>query len=264
MEFLPRDLKGVGRIIVELLVIGGIGACAWIAYPHQIRTVLSQAYQEHWPCAQPVTYRIGAIDPRFKFSDEQVSVLLADAADKWNTAAGKTVLSDDPLNGTVVVNFIYDSRQENSAAMSTINTAVSSDQDSYRVLSAEYAVQLGNYQSKKVDYDAAAAAFDGDQRAFNQEIQSWNDKGGAPSSVYAQLQSKRAQLETQQSQLETQLTALNAAADEVNFTAKQINVLIDSLNLNVKKYDAVGAKLPGEFEEGLFTSSFGSEVIDIY
>ncbi len=264
MEIVPHTKSAWQRSLLELVVIVAILCFVFFIFPQQTRVVLSQAYQRFFPCDAPVTYRIGTIDPRFGLSQAQVLTLLQNAAGKWNTAAGKTVLAYDPSHGVVVVNFVYDYRQNAEDEMSSIDSSVDSGMAQYNDLKEEYAAQQTQYLSDKSAFDSAYASFQNQQDEYNQEVQQWNARGGAPSSTYDQLQSQKAALQTQSSQLEAQQTSLNTEVDSLNSLADEINQLIGALNLNVEKYDAIGATTGSEFEEGVFESSFGEESINIY
>ena len=264
MEIVPTDMRGIGRALLELAVIGAVLITAWIVFPHATRTFLAQALESTRPCSYPLSYRIGTVDPRFELSTAQVAELLAGAASNWNTAAGKTVLSAEPGTGVVTVNFVYDNRQQRASTMNTIKSSVNDDKSTYDALVGEYKSAQSAYQAQKASYDAAAAAFQGRTQVYQQQVASWNSRGGAPADVYAQLQAEKTQLDSQQAALDQLVRSINASAASLNALSGQINQLIDTLNLKVQKYNAVGAQGAGEFEEGLFTSSPGSETIDIY
>lgn len=257
-------MRGLGRAVVEIAIMGSVAATAYFCFPHQVRTLLSQTYENYWPCTAPLTYRIGTIDPRFNLSTSSVESLLAQAAGKWNTAAKKEVLAEDPRNGIVVVDFVYDARQQTATTMNTIGSSVSDERSSYDTLVAEYNDKKDAFASQKEQYDTAKSSFDARVQAYQQTVASWNERGGAPDDTYAQLQSQKTQLDADQTALNAQVTALNASAAEINSLASQINGLIDSLNLKIAKYNEVGATNGGQFEEGLFTSKPGLETIDIY
>ena len=264
MEIVPHGVRGLGRTLFEIALIGSVIAVAWFRYPTETRTVLAQAYQKVSPCSVPHTYRIGTIDPRFGLSHVQVEKLLASAASKWNTAADKNVLLYDPQHGTVVVSFVYDYRQNAQVKLNSIGSVVSDGRSTYDALKAQYATMQSAYLTKKAAYISVLETFNTAQTSYNNEVQSWNAKGGAPAPVYAQLQSQKAQLAQQQVILQSQLSSLNTDATALNSVATSINQLIDTLNLSVAKYNAVNASTGGSFEEGLYQSSLGKETITIY
>lgn len=264
MRIVPRTYGDIARFFAEIACIAFVGYAGWIAYPHQIRTVVSQAYQRVWPCGGPISYRIGSIDPRFDLATSQVETLLQNAAGKWNTASGKDVLAYDQQNGVVTVSFVYDERQETQSALSEAKSAVASGQGSYETLSAQYASAMSDYDSKKAAYQGAEATYEKNRGEYEQEVAEWNARGGAPQSVYDQLESMRTTLQSEQDDLNAQSAAINQEVDTINMLAKEINTQIDSLNLKIDKYNSIGASLGGTFEEGEFDSSFANESITIY
>lgn len=67
MEIVPHERTGWERGLLEIVIIFAILCFTYFLFPQQTRTVLSQAYQHFFPCDAPITYRIGAVDPRFGF-----------------------------------------------------------------------------------------------------------------------------------------------------------------------------------------------------
>jgi hypothetical protein len=264
MEAIPSEKFGWWRSFFEVIVIVVTLYCVWFIYPQQTRTVLSQAYQHFSPCSAPVTYRIGTIDPRFNLTQIQVQALLEDDANKWNTAAGKSVLLYDQSNGIVTVNFIYDYRQKATNQLNKISTSVGSSVTQYNAINTEYTSKKNQYLSDKEAYESMLASFQNKQNAYNQEVQQWNARGGAPGGTYNELQQEKAQLQVQSSGLQAQESSLNDEVNALNALSDQINQLISSRNLNVQKYNTIGATTGNEFEEGLFQSSFANEMINIY
>jgi hypothetical protein len=75
-------------------------------------TVLLQVFHRpSCPCSEPLTYRIGSVDARFRLDDEEVRHAVHEAVSLWDRASGRELFREDP-QGDIVINLVYDYRQE--------------------------------------------------------------------------------------------------------------------------------------------------------
>lgn len=63
------------------------------------------------PCQNPLTYQLGEIDSRFGITEEEVEKAMESAAAMWSSVLGRSLAVYDE-NGAVVINLVYDDRQE--------------------------------------------------------------------------------------------------------------------------------------------------------
>lgn len=250
-------------LLQSLVFVVVLGTLAYV-FQSQLPTAWSQVSHTVLPCTQPLTYKIGLIDPRFGLSTSTVLADIAEASQVWDSASGKQLFAYDQAHGAVTINFTYDTRQRTIADLKNLGITVSTNQSSYDALKAKYDAADAEYRSQKSSFESALASFNTKNAAYQSEVSAWNAKGGAPPDVYARLQNEQAVLVSAQSQLQSQQDMLNAQAANINAFAATLNNLITELNLSVSKYNTVGSSLGSTFEEGLYTSSLGTQEIDIY
>ena len=255
-----RAIKFLVNLFVLVAVLGGL----FYFFQDQSRTVAAQAIQEIAPCARPVTYRIGTIDPKFGISKKQITDDVAAAAKIWDLGSGRQLFKLDQEHGIVVIDLIYDSRQATTAKLGQLGVAAGDDRSTYDAAKARYTAMFSDYQSKKAAFESEAAAFQARQDSYNQEVQSWNARGGAPKDVYERLQSEKQSLSSEADKLKAEQSSINAEVGDVNALASELNHLIDVLNLDVAKYNSTGATNGSEFEEAVYVRSLGSEAIHVY
>lgn len=175
-----------------------------------ILAVVAAAAAGYWyyahpaPCSQPLTYRIGTLDPRFGVSTSSAIADAQKAASLWNAAAGKMLLEYSPT-GEMPINFVYDQRQQATDLGKTINS--------------EQAV----YDQKKAALDAERTQYETAVAKYQQQVQYWNARGGAPQDVYDQLEAKRQQLDQQLNDINAKIAALNALAQSTNTKVSTYN-----------------------------------------
>ena len=217
-------------VLIALMV--GVGYWAY-ANPRQVRTVVRTVTGNNAPCANPLTYSIGSIDPRFGIATTTLEQDLVDAGYIWDGAAGKQLFSYMPTGGDVTVNLVYDNRQSATDQLSTLGVRVESSRASYDALKARYDTLASQVSAEEAQYHAQVAVYE--------------RRGG--DALFADIK-------TLEARLKADVTTLNALA-----TA--LNQLIVQLNMNVAQYNNAGAGT-GEFEEGLYELSGGVQTITIY
>ena len=263
MEIIPQSWSGVMRGLGEICLITLIITGGWVLYPHEIRTIFQQAYDRQFPCGVPVTYRIGTIDPRFALSQVQVQTLLDHAAHQWNVAEGTDIVTPDPINGVVIVNFVYDKRQQTQNQLDQVDNTVSDNKASYEALKMRYDSMLADYNTKKAEYQSQLDSFNTSRIAYESRVATWRGRP-IPQNMFAELQSESKTLTSQQTTLNNESLALNAMATDLNNLTDTINQRISELNLNVAKFNSISATLGHTYEEGVFASTLGHETITIY
>lgn len=251
------------KIIKTLVVviIAGLAIYVWRAPLH---TVYVQTYAVLFPCREPITYRLGVIDPQFGLSTSTALADMERAARLWDQGADKKLLVYDQARGAVVISFTYDMRQETTQKLSAIGASVNQDRAAYDALKTEYASVYADYINKKAAFVAANDTLKKESAQYQAEVASWNARGGAPKNAYDQLQAQKARLAQMQADLQRQQKEINAQVDEVNQLVAELNGLAKSLNLDVSAYNTIGALAGGEFEQGVYESSLGQRTITIF
>jgi hypothetical protein len=253
------------RVIEWLVLIVLVGGAGYVGYTHQaqVQGMAREVENTVSPCASPLTYSIGSVDPHFGISNSVLVADLKDAEGIWETASGKNLFQYEASGGDVTVNLVYDSRQAATDKLKAAGIQVDQSQASYDALKARYDALNAQVAREQSQYDASAAAYKRDEAAYNAEVDQSNAQGGASPAEYERLQADKTTLEAEYASVKSLEVSVNADVDTVNALATTINQLIVQLNLNVAQYNQTGAAA-GEFEEGLYELSDGVQTISIY
>lgn len=239
--------KYIGTALLWV-VFAGVAAYAW-----QARYV---------PCHAPIEYRIGTIDPRFGLSEEDFIKDIAKASDLWSNAEGKPLFAYNP-KGTLVINLIYDTRQQATQKAAVLNEVIDETGRVASSVRAQYSSLQSSYNAAQAEYKAKVADFNEAQSAYNERVDYWNDKEGAPPAEYAKLSAQKRVLIQQLEALEAKRREINRLADEINALIDKYNLLVGHINTNVDAINNNGL-VGTEFEEGVYTSNALGQRIDIY
>jgi|CXWL01.1.fsa_nt_gi hypothetical protein len=210
------------------------------------------------PCADPIPYSIGSIDPKFGVSKEQVATKLAQASELWNSASGKQLFVYAPLDSNAIpVSFIYDRRQETVTLSSSINSTGALQQEEREQLE----VLQKQYSTAQEKYGRAVTELTKKYNAYNQKVQKVNASGGADPQTFAQLEKEKSYLAATQETLETQHLLLQEQSVELGQKIALYNTNVADINKVVRDFNATSG---GDFEEGLYSEDATGKRISIY
>lgn len=267
---LKKLLKFIIKILV-LLLLGGLvyfyraPLATWLApYSNRFFTNLNYRLEELVPCQQPITLSLGEVDPQFKLSEMQLTTAINQANEIWSQPFGKPLFNLVATSGSVVINLVYDNRQETTDKLKKLGIVVGNDQQAYEQLKAKYDALNQQYQAQKTALKGLIANYDARQADYNSEVNKWNKKGGAPDNIFEQLAKTKSALESQLAAVNEQTNQVNLLVQDLNTEGTALNRLISELNLNVNKYNTVGGAVGSEFEEGVYIQDEAGRRINVY
>lgn len=209
-------------------------------------------------CPAPLSYRIGALDERFSLTQEEVRLAVGEAESVWENATGKNLFTYDDT-GELVVNFVYDERQELSNSEDLLKEKLDATQNVSDAMRDTYTTLVNKYNAERLTYTAQAEAYEARLLAYNQEVEKYNNRGGAPADVYAALEEEKRQLSREQSALSAYANKLSALVSEINSVGEKANRIVNTYNQGIDVYNNTFATAR-EFTQGDYTNS----TINIY
>lgn len=209
------------------------------------------------PCAKPLQYAIGTVDPRFNLSAGDFLADAQDAEKIWETQSGKNLFEYNP-NAQFKINLIFDSRQLQSNEADALTKNLDQLEVAHNQIVTQYKNLSGTYAQSVAKYNADAADYQKKLDDYNQAVADWNKNGGSQDE-YDKLKNKKKDLEDLYTQLEKERLAVNALVGKTNNLASKEQGVVNEYNANVSTYKN---KYGGgrEFEKGLYD---GTE-INIY
>jgi hypothetical protein len=209
-------------------------------------------------CPAPLSYRIGALDERFSLSQEEVRLAVGEAESIWENATGKNLFTYDD-EGELVVNFVYDERQELSNKEDLLKEKLDATENVSDAMRDTYTTLVNTYNAERLTYAEKASVYEARLLAYNQEVEKYNERGGAPADIYASLEKEKRQLAREQSALNTYANKLNALVSEINSVGEKANRVVTTYNQGIDVYNNTFGTAR-EFTQGDYTNS----TINIY
>lgn len=213
--------------IFKILLWGLIAAVIIVGY----KTPYSQ-------CDIPLTYKIGTIDPKFNFKNDEALTDLKKGSQILSNAYGKRLFEYASGSGELTINFVYDQRTALKSGITNLE---------------------GNINQKDTSLQQQANAYESDIRVLQQkvndlnaQIQKYNSAGGVPPDVYANIIN-------QQNQLKSEENTLNNRAKQLNLASQNFNSQVKVLNQNVNQFNQTLLQKP---EEGQYNPN--NKTITVY
>ncbi|MDP2641987.1 MAG: matrixin family metalloprotease [bacterium] len=216
------------------------------------------------PCEEPIAYAIGSFDRRFGLSTENFLVALSQAEALWEESLGVELFVYKPEQADLLINLVYDYRQETTSTLSDIESTVAESEAAYDALQAKYDRLKAEYDSANKIYEARLEAFEAKNNAYETAVDNWNNSRRNSREQFDRLESERLALEKDAESLKLLETEINGKAREINVLVGTLNRMADLLNLNVEAYNTIGAKRGETFTGGLYYRDESAEAIDIY
>ena len=177
--------------------------------------------------AQPkvVKYRVGTIDPRFKISEQELTLLAYEATKIWESALNQSLFEYHP-DANLKINLIYDERQERSEDIDQINQVLDEKEAELEKMRQRLDSQLKDLERRK--------------QILEQE--------------YQQLRSERSQWSLSEFESGENIQRINRLIDDLNQRRDQLSAEYDTYHLNVKLYNQKVKEFNEYAEKGMHYS----------
>ncbi len=222
-----------------------------------------RAFQQYFPCKQPIYYRLGTFDTRFGISKEQFIKDLASAEKIWEDPTGIDLFEYSP-SGNLKINLIYDSRQLTTDELSSMNSTLDNGKESYDKLTTEYKQQQASHDQKSSDFETRLANFNVRKGNYEAEVAMYNKQGTVSAEIKNRLNTERDYLNTESSAINQLHTDLDNEVTSLNAMIANINQNANTLNMGVNQYNTISAPLSEGFNEGIYKSDPKGQEIDVY
>jgi len=211
----------------------------------------------------PLTYRIGAVDPRFGLSREDFSGAVAQAASLWKQAVSRDVFRAD-AKGVVEINLVYDYRQEAADRMKGLSFKIENTKGSYEQLKAHFETLKRESDLKSSGLTQDFADHNSRVATFNRQVETARQRGGVEEATARQLEAEQRQLATQKEDLVRRQEELKTSVETLRSMAVVINEIASNHNLDLVNYRDTGSQLGPEFSEGIYEQKGTRRTITIY
>jgi hypothetical protein len=179
------------------------------------------------PCGNIVTYRIGQIDERFGISRSEFSRLVKKAADMWAVPFSEA-LFEETSNGRILIEMVYDHRQDATGKLAQIDRNVREDSKTYHQLKS-------SHDKLQKEHDLKKARWDRDSAEYRARLQRFREVN------MASLQRGRVSEETSRL-LQGERNALNAMYNDLQERRKELKEIAARTDELVSMMDGIAGR----------------------
>lgn len=229
-------------LIAGLLLIG-----LAIASRHLLREHLAPDPYAHRPCAIPVAYTLGDVDPRFGFDRYDVIAAMAAATELWEAESGAALFIESGHPRAMRVRLVYDERQRAALRRGSLRGSLELDQADLAREEEDLAAWSGRIELARAAHERHSAELEPRLERHEAAVAAWNAGAGERSDAARRaLEAESAMLRAELAELERAGQALNADVDAYNRRVEEARSRAAELNSQLEHYNATAAEDPVE------------------
>lgn len=248
-------------VLIALAAAAAAGVARLAVFP--FAEVFERVALAPRPCEEPIAYSVGAHDARFGLSRDEFIAAMRKAERAWEEASGRDLLAYRQ-GGEVKVNLVYDSRQETTERLRTIDRALIETERNYERMREEYERLSNEYMDERAALDRMVEGLIDRTRSYDGEIAYWSGRGGVPSGATARLAKERAGIEEDRARTAAAERSLSRKLALINERVESMNGLAAELEAHVVRWNDVSGARGEVFEEGVYRRDPSGVEIDVY
>jgi predicted Zn-dependent protease len=216
-------------IIVLVVVVAG-----WFFFSYEKPERIM--HSDLGACDEPLSYRIGTIDPRFDISDEEVKEAMQVAASLWSEAIDRP-LAYYAEDGDIEIDFIYDERQELAVGEMRFREQIESEQIRTDQLQREYENRRDRFEQESAEYEQLANQVKQEIDELNKWVREQNGSKVLTEQERRYFEQKKRDVARMQERLKNEKDVLDRLADEINNYVDRLNSRIEESNTLIDQYN---------------------------
>lgn len=219
---------------------------------------IKDLYPNH-SCDEPLVYTLGQVDEGFGLSREEIVDLLKESEDVWeNISERELFVFEEGAEGAVVVNFIFDNRQQEIIDSRSSEEFLDQKWSSYEKLVDQYDVLSLQHDRLVNEYESNVKEYESLLEKYNARVEIWNKNGGSQREL-KDLRQDEFFIQTVYKGLNEEQERLNRTTDQINNLADEINILQKDLNYQTDLHNQQFVK-----EDVIQSGDYGQYEINIY
>jgi hypothetical protein len=229
-------------VLTGLLVIGLALVSSYL-----LRRLYPPDAFAHAPCAIPVHYALGEVDPDFGLDRFTVGVALTDAANLWQAESGALLFLESAQPGAMQVDLLFDERQQGAVERRSLRSRLEFDESDLEREQSVLQAWAERIERNQAARERRAAGLQQRLAQHEAEVAAWNaNPQGRSESRRRALEAEGAALRAELAELERIDTELNSDIEAYNRRAEDARQRVAQMRARVEQYNATAAETPVE------------------
>ena len=201
----------------------------------------------HAPCAIPVHYALGEVDPRFGFDPFLVEAALVEAAQLWQAESPAALFIESAQPRAMQVNLWFDERQQGAVQRQSLRGQLDLAQRDLDEAQADLAAWNGRLELAAQSRERRAAELEARLAQHEAAVAAWNADPGARTAARGRaLEGEGAMLRAELAELERMTSELNDEVAAYNRRVEDARQRAAEMRTQVQQYNASSATDPVE------------------
>ena len=250
------------RIIKGLVSFSAVILWLVFFYPKLVLVVKSNLYNNKL-CRKPVYYSIVNFDTRFGLTKEEAKAELIKAEDIWEIPVSRELFKYRDTNPDVIVNFVFDDRQETTVKLDTLKDGLSSKKNDIEIQKMSFDTMLSTYNTEVNTHKLNIDIYN-QKRADYESMSAYYNSGRTEGINYGDLKKRKDELDNIFNNLKSSESYIKSLETKISESKESINSNITSLNLSISDFNTISASNGETFNEGEYVYDSGKRYISIY
>lgn len=221
--------------VLKFVLLFAIGVLSGVLYitSEERDTILAKSLT---PCQNPLTYRLGEVDTRFGITETEVKEAMNSASALWAGALQRPLAVYDE-EGDVIINLVYDDRQQMVDGELRFRGRIQSEQTLTDQLQNEYDRKKMEFDQRSENYVDLARETRAKLNELNHWVQEKNESGGIAQDELQNFEQRKAEVERMQAEVLNGRETLDRQASYINRLSERLNRRIEDKNKLIDEYN---------------------------
>jgi hypothetical protein len=248
----------------KLLLTGLLLVGVALAGRHVLRVLYPPDPHAHAPCAIPVHYALGEVDPGFGLDRLTAVAALAEAVSLWQAEGGTGLFVESADPRAMQVELRFDERQQGAVERRSLRSRLELDQSDLEREQATLRAWSDRIERNQAARERRAEELRQRIERHEAAVARWNANPGAGTEPQRRaLEAEGAALRAEVAALERLTNELNADIDAYNRRAGEAQRRADQMRARVDRYNATAAEDPVESGRYSYDPEHGRQ-IEVY
>ncbi|HKL15997.1 MAG TPA: matrixin family metalloprotease [Balneolaceae bacterium] len=199
-----------------------------------------EAFSKTPPCSQPLRYTIGSIDPRFSITKPELEEAVETAVNVWNSGSETVLLAKregDALQGDIIVQLVYDERQERTDLEIRFRERIRSQQIRLDRQQLQHEAKRESFDRQSSEYKEFAGRTSERLEDLNKWVTEKNENGGFIGADLEEFTRRKNDVEEAQESVLQKQQELDRLARSINNEMDELNEKFDAHNKLIDQYN---------------------------
>ena len=199
-----------------------------------------EAFSKTPPCSQPLRYTIGSIDPRFSITKPELEEAVETAVNVWNSGSETVLLAKregDALQGDIIVQLVYDERQERTDLEIRFRERIRSQQIRLDRQQLQHEAKRESFDRQSKEYRQFASRTSDRLEDLNEWVTEKNENGGFIGADLEEFTRRKNDVEEAQESVLQKQQELDRLARSINNEMDELNEKFDAHNKLIDQYN---------------------------